>query len=134
MPSASANISAKFIAQIEMSRICEPRYRDPAAAARPMIVSISGRPAATSEPKAISRIASVTGQETTSDFIIASLLAWLKSDHMPEAPVSATVVSAVPSSASGSLRSSAARTMSFEFAAAAAWRTTVWPSSEIAPD
>ena len=54
------------------------------------MVSISGRPAATSEPNASSRMPSVTGQEISSDFIIAVLLASLKSDHMPDAPVSET--------------------------------------------
>ena len=83
MPSASANISAKFIAQMEMSRTCVPRYSEPAEATRPRMVSISGSPAATSEPNASSRMASVTGQEISSDFIIAVLLASLKSDHMP---------------------------------------------------
>ena len=87
MPSARANISAKFIAQIEIGAISVARKRTPAEATRPTIVSISGRPAATSEPKARTRIASVTGQEMTSDFSIASLLASLKSDHMPAAPV-----------------------------------------------
>ena len=56
-----------------------------------MIVSISGSPAATSDPKASSRIVSVTGQEITSDFIIALRFASLKSDHMPDEPVRATV-------------------------------------------
>ena len=51
------------------------------------MVSISGSPAATSEPKASTRIASVTGQEISSDFSIASRLASLKSDHIPAAPV-----------------------------------------------
>ena len=55
------------------------------------MVSISGRPAATSEPKASTRIAIVTGQEMNSDLSIASRFAWLKSDHMPEAPVRLTV-------------------------------------------
>ena len=91
MPSASANISAKFIAQMEMSSSWVPRYSEPAEATRPRIVSISGSPAATSEPKASSRIPSVTGQEISSDFIIAVLLASLKSDHMPDAPVSETL-------------------------------------------
>ena len=54
------------------------------------MVSISGSPAATSEPNASSRMPSVTGQEMTSDFIIAERLASLKSDHMPDAPVSET--------------------------------------------
>ena len=53
-----------------------------------MIVSISGSPAATSDPKATSMIPSVTGQVMTSDLIIAALLASLKSDHIPAAPVS----------------------------------------------
>ena len=63
----------------------------PAAAISPRIVSISGRPAATSEPNASTRMASVTGQESSSDFIIALLLASLKSDHMPGAPVRLTL-------------------------------------------
>ena len=46
------------------------------------MVSISGRPAATSEPKASTRIAIVTGQEMSSDFSIASRFASLKSDHI----------------------------------------------------
>ncbi len=90
MPSASANISAKFIAQIEIGMTRVPRYSDPAAASRPIIVSISGRPAATSEPKASSMMPSVTGQEMTSDLSIAERLAALKSDHMPGAPVRLT--------------------------------------------
>ena len=87
MPSASANISAKFIAQIEIGITRVPRYSRPAADARPIIVSISGSPAATSDPNASSRIPRVTGQEMTSDFIIAVRLAALKSDHIPAAPV-----------------------------------------------
>ena len=63
MPSASANISAKFIAQIETSPTCEAIQSEPAAATRPTIVSISGSPAATRAPNASARIASVTGQE-----------------------------------------------------------------------
>ena len=59
------------------------------------MVSSSGSPAAASEPKASTRIASVTGQEKSSDFIIASRLAALKSLHIPEAPVSETLTSAV---------------------------------------
>ena len=56
-------MSAKFIAQIEISKPCVSSDRSPAEASRPRIVSISGSPAATSEPKAIARIASVIGQE-----------------------------------------------------------------------
>ena len=39
-------------------------------------------------------IASVTGQESSSDFIIAVLLAVLKSLHMPGEPVSETATNA----------------------------------------
>ncbi len=125
MPRARANIRAKFIAQIEMSSTCVPRYRDPADAASPRIVSSSGNPAAASEPNARTRMASVTGQLISSDFIIAVLLAWLKSDHSPEAPVTAIWTRSLPSARTGSLRSSAARTMSLLFAAAPAMTTTV---------
>ena len=83
-------MSAKFIAQIEISKPCVSSESSPAEATRPRIVSISGSPAATSEPNASTRIASVTGQEKSSDFIIAVRLAVLKSDHMPEAPVRLT--------------------------------------------
>jgi hypothetical protein len=44
---------------------------------------MSGRPAATSEPNASTRITRVTGQLNSSDYIIAVRLASLKSDHMP---------------------------------------------------
>jgi hypothetical protein len=125
MPSASANISAKFIAQIEMSMTSVPRYRDPAAATRPTIVSSSGRPAATSEPNARTRIPSVTGQEISSDFIIAVLLASLKSDHMPGAPVRLTSTPFAPIWLSGPLRLSAARTMSLGLSPAPACTTAV---------
>ena len=73
-----------------MSITWAPRNSEPAAATRPRIVSISGSPAATSEPKASTRMPRVTGQEISSDFIIAVLLASLKSDHMPGAPVRLT--------------------------------------------
>ena len=120
MPSARANISAKFMAQIEIGRTWAPRYRDPAAATRPTRVSISGRPAATSEPKAISMIARVTGQEITSERSIALLLAALKSDHIPDAPVKWTWVPSFPSDARGPLRFSAAATIAFASLAAPA--------------
>ncbi len=58
-----------------MPAICVPIQSEPAAATNPAIVSISGSPAATSEPNASTRMASVTGQEISSDFIIADLLA-----------------------------------------------------------
>ena len=108
MPSARANISAKFIAQIETSNAWVRRKSIPADAISPRMVSISGKPAATSEPKAIRRMAIVTGHESSSDFIIAFLLAALKSDHMPGAPVRLTVTSSEPSAASSPFSSSAA--------------------------
>ena len=108
-----------------------PRYSEPAAEISPRMVSISGRPAATREPKASTRIASVTGHEISSERSIAFLFASLKSDHMPEAPVSATSTPSPPSPASSSLRSSATRTMSLALPAARAWTTAVCPSREI---
>ena len=95
MPSARANMSAKFIAQIEMSATCVPRNSTPALATKPVMVSISGRPAATSDPNASTRIARVTGQLNSSERIIAVRLAVLKSDHIADAPVVLTVMSAV---------------------------------------
>ncbi len=73
----------------------------------------------------------MTGHEMTSDLSIASRLAALKSDHMPAAPVRFTLTSLVDSSASGSLRRSAACTIALESRAAPAWTTAVWPSREI---
>ena len=63
----------------------------PGRATRPRIVSINGSPAATSVPNASTRMIIVTGQEKSSDFIIAVRLAVLKSLHIPEAPVSETL-------------------------------------------
>ena len=94
-------------------------------------MSISGSPAATSDPKASTRMPSVTGQEISSDFIIAVLLASLKSDHMPGAPVRLTSTPWPLMAASSCLRSSAARTMSLAFFAAPACTTAVRPSLEI---
>ena len=131
MPSASANISAKFIAQIEIGEIRVPRKRTPAEAIRPTIVSISGSPAATSEPKATMRIASVTGQEISSDFNIASRLASLKSDHMPGAPVRFASTPGATAAATSDLRSVAAATISLGLFAAVPATIAVWPSREI---
>ena len=90
MPSARANIIAKFIAQMETGTSWLISTREPAEATSPARVRISGSPAATSAPKASTRIARVTGQENISDFSIASRLASLKSDHSSEAPVGLT--------------------------------------------
>ena len=102
-----------------------PRYSAPAVASRPIIVSISGRPAATSDPNAINMIVSVTGQEITSDFSIAERFAALKSDHIPEAPVRCTCTPPLDSAASGPLRRLAAATIAFESRAAPACTITV---------
>jgi hypothetical protein len=56
-------MSAKFIAQIEISKPCVSSASRPAEASRPSIVSSSGSPAATNDPNASTRIASVTGHE-----------------------------------------------------------------------
>ena len=109
MPSARANISAKFMAQIETSNTWAARNSAPAEETRPTIVSSSGSPAATSAPKASTRIASVTGQLMSSERIIASRLAVLKSDHIPDAPVRLTLTWSVDARRSGPFRSSAAR-------------------------
>ena len=103
MPSASANIIAKFIAQMETGTRWLIRTSEPAEATSPARVRISGSPAATSAPKASTRIASVIGQETISDFSIADRLASLKSDHSSEAPVGLTSTRVVERSWSGAL-------------------------------
>ncbi|CAB4937455.1 unannotated protein [freshwater metagenome] len=131
MPSARANIIAKLNAQTEMSSTCAPRNSEPAAATRPVMVSMSGRPAATSEPNATTRISSVTGHEITSLFSIAVRLAWLKSDHRPDAPVRCTSTPSAPAFSRPFFASSAARTMSLDVPAAAPCTTAVCPSSEI---
>ncbi len=132
MPSASANISAKFIAQIEIGASRVPRKRTPAEAIRPTIVSISGRPAATSEPKARTRIASVTGQEISSDFSIASRLASLKSDHMPAAPVRLASTPGAATPASFGLEVVGCGDHLVRALGGVPARTTaVWPSREI---
>ncbi len=96
-----------------------------------MIVSSSGSPAATSEPKARSRISRVTGQEKSSDFSIASLLASLKSDHMPAAPVRLASTPGAATPATSDFSSPAAATIAFGSLAAVARRTAVCPSREI---
>ena len=63
----------------------------PPAPSSPAIVSRSGRPAAISVPNASTSKASVSGHDSASDFIIAALFAWLKSDHMAAGPVRRTV-------------------------------------------
>ena len=125
MPRARANIIAKFIAQMETGTKWLIRTSEPAEATSPARVSSSGSPAATSAPKARTRIARVTGQENISDFSIASRLAALKSDHSSEAPVGLTCTVSVDSAWSGSLRSSATRTISLVSAPAPPRTTAV---------
>jgi hypothetical protein len=67
----------------------------------------------------------------TSDLSIADLLAALKSDHIPGAPVSFTDTPGPPRRDRRALSSSAARTISFGFLVAPAWTTAVRPSREI---
>ena len=124
-------MSAKFIAQIEISKPCVSSASRPAEATRPRIVSSSGSPAATSEPNASTRIAIVTGQERSSDFSIALRLAVLKSLHIPEAPVSETGTAAVPASLSFDLSVSAAATIVVGSPLAPAITTAVCRSAEI---
>ncbi len=73
-------------------------------------------------------MASVTGQENISDFIIALRLASLKSDQSSEAPVGFTSTPSWPRASSGPFRSLAARTMSLVSAPAPASTTAVRPS------
>ena len=124
-------MSAKFIAQIEISKPCVSTVSRPAEATRPRIVSISGRPAATSDPKASTRISIVTGQEKSSDFIIAVRFAVLKSLHIPEAPVRETLTSALPAAFSFDFSASAAATIVVGSPLAPAVTTAVWPSAEM---
>ncbi len=131
MPRASANMSAKFIAQIETSKPRVSSASRPAEATSPRIVSISGSPAATSDPKAKTRMIIVTGHENSSDFIIAVRLAVLKSLHIPEAPVNETVVPFVPSARSLPFSESAAATIAVGSPLAPAVMIAVCRSCEI---
>ena len=124
-------MSAKFIAQMEISKPWVSSASSPAEASRPSIVSSSGNPAATSEPNARRRIASVTGHEYNSDFIIAVRLAELKSDHIPEAPVRLTEIALVESPCSFFFSESAAATIAVGSRRAPPTTRAVWPSREI---
>src|SRR5262249_47611332 len=124
-------MSAKFIDQIEMSKPCVSRASSPADATSPRIVSSSGRPAATIEPKASTMIVIVTGQEKSSDFIIAFRFAVLKSLHIPGLPASETLTEDVPAAFRPDLRSSAAATIAVGLPFAPAVTIAVWPSAEI---
>ena len=90
MPSARANIRAKFIAQIETSNAWAAITRAGRGTGGLGSSAAAAAPLETSAPNATTRIARVTGQEISSDVSMASLLASLKSDHMPDAPVTLT--------------------------------------------
>ena len=90
MPTASANIKAKFIAQIVIPVSRLPIQSAPAAATRPRIESSSGMPAAATEPNATSSTASVSGHDVISERSIAALFSSLNCDHSAADPVSAT--------------------------------------------
>jgi hypothetical protein len=77
------------------------------------------------------RIASVTGQEKSSDFIIAVRLALLKSLHIPEAPVSETVTPSAPAAVSFDFSPSAAATIAVGSPLAPAITTAVCRSAEM---
>ena len=93
-------------------------------------MSIRGRPAATRLPKARKSTIIVTGQESTSDRIIAEWLTRLKSAHSALEPVSSTVTAPPDRARSGFARSSAARTIVLASAFAPAWMIAVCPSRE----
>ena len=95
------------------------------------MVSSSGSPAATSEPKASTMMAIVTGQERSSDFIIAVLFAVLNSLQMAGEPVSATATDGLPARSSRGLSASAAATIAVGSPFAPAVTTAVWPSAEM---
>jgi hypothetical protein len=95
------------------------------------MASISGSPAATRLPKAITRIASVTGQDSISERIIAAWLAELKSAHSALSPVRVTDTWLAPSRPRGRARPAAAVNIWFVPAAAPATTTAaVRPSAE----
>ena len=110
--------------------ICVDSTSAPAALSSPTSVSMSGRPAATRLPNAITSTAIVTGQDSTSERIIAAWLTLLKSDHRALSPVRSTVMLSVASREIGPVRWSAARTISFASALAPAWMIAVCPSRD----
>ncbi len=134
MPSARANIIAKFIAQIETGTSSLMRTSEPAEATNPASVRSSGRPAATRAPNASTRIAMVTGHENSSDLSMASRLASLKSDQSREDPVGLTWMPSTDRSWRSPLRSVATRTISLVSAPAPARTMAVLPSGlSVAP-
>jgi hypothetical protein len=90
MPTASANIRAKFIAQIVIPVSRLPIHSVPAAATSPRIESKSGIPAAAAEPNAISSTANVSGHDVISERSMADLFSSLNCDHSAGEPVRAS--------------------------------------------
>ena len=121
-------MSAKFNAQMLTGAMWVEITRAPAAVSRPTSVSISGSPAATRLPKASTSTIMVTGQDSTSDLIIAEWLTLLKSDHSALSPVRFTDTVDVASFDTGPVRSSAARTIALASAPAPPCTTAVRPS------
>ena len=95
------------------------------------MVRSSGSPAATRPPKAIKRMAIVTGHESISERIMADRFALLKLAHKALSPVRVMLTPDVESSLKGLARASAALTISFVPAAEPATMMAVRPSREI---
>ena len=115
-----------------MSVSCAPIQSAPAVATSPRIARTSGIPAAASEPKAMARTASVTGQERTSERSIAALFSSLNSDHNAAEPVSDTSIPGPAAASSRSRRRPAARTIPAVPAAAPPRTTATRPFGAIA--
>ena len=128
MPSARANIIAKFSAQMLTGATWVDSTSAPAAESSPTMVSISGRPAATRLPNARTSTNIVTGQDSISDRIIAEWLTLLKFAHRALDPVRSTETVDVDRRVIGLVRASAARTMSLALAFAPPWMMPVVPS------
>ena len=106
------------------------RTKAPAATSRPAMVNMSGRPAATRLPKAMARMARVTGHDSSSERIMAAWLALLKLAHRALSPVKVTEIDEVPRCCRGPERCSAATTMALVPAAAPAVTIPVRPSAD----
>ncbi len=122
---------AKFIAQIDTGTTLLTITRAPAEATSPAKVKSSGSPAATRAPNASTSMAIVTGHDMSSEVIIASRFAELKSAHSCDEPVGVTSMPFPERLSSGPARSSAARTISLVEAPAPPSTTAVLPSREI---
>ena len=133
MPTARANISAKFIAQIVIPVSRVPSHSAPAVDTSPAIESSSGMPAAGSVPNATRSTASVSGQDMTSERTIAALFSSLNCDHSAGEPVTASSTPAGARPSSRSCTRPAARTISAVSAPAPPRTTATCPSAEMEP-